>query len=235
MIKPASLWGLFKTCESSEWLGTVCRALGGQEVTLDFGQQQAVRMISLDSGWLDEAVEAKREKWRERQKAHRAKDGAAQDAEGGASVTSHNVTPVTHEGVTAQCHDLPSVLPSVRPSVHPSSQTNTIRSDIEPKGAVDFGSGLKVEIEKFKKAVQSDQTGGGVFFDPAYDPVVMACALTKERDTARVWRKAMDRVGDGRMREELFAFYRELLAGEEPDNRGAALNARLKRMEGGAQ
>lgn len=116
MIKPASLWGLFKTCESSEWLGAVCRALGGQEVTLDFGQQQAVRMISLDSGWLDEAVEAKREKWRERQKAHRAKDGAEQDAEGSESVTCHNVTPVTHGGVTPRCHALPSVLPSVLPS-----------------------------------------------------------------------------------------------------------------------
>lgn len=101
MIKPASLWGLFKTCESSEWLGTVCRALGGQEITLDFGQQQAVRVISLDSGWLDEAVEAKREKWREKKARQRGLNGDKGDK--------------GEMSTVPQCPP-PSILPSVLPS-----------------------------------------------------------------------------------------------------------------------
>ena len=68
MIKPATLWSQFKTCDDSEWLGTLCRALGGQEVTLDYGQRQMLAAIQMDSGWMDERIEEKREAWRARQR-----------------------------------------------------------------------------------------------------------------------------------------------------------------------
>ena len=73
MIKPESLWGLFKSCKDSKWLGDVCRALGRQDVELDYGQEQMVNTIMQDSGWMDERVEAQRERWRDRQRKMRDK------------------------------------------------------------------------------------------------------------------------------------------------------------------
>ena len=72
MIKPESLWALFKDCDNSTWLGDICRALGGQkDVNLDYGQRQMVRVIERDSGWMDRRVDDKREKDRERQRKWR--------------------------------------------------------------------------------------------------------------------------------------------------------------------
>lgn len=72
MIKPESLWALFKDCDNSAWLGDICRALGGQkDVKLDYGQRQMVRVIERDSGWMDRRVDDKREKDRERQRKWR--------------------------------------------------------------------------------------------------------------------------------------------------------------------
>ena len=72
MIKPESLWALFKDCDNSAWLGDICRALGGQkDVNLDYGQRQMVRVIERDSGWMDRRVDDKREKDRERQRKWR--------------------------------------------------------------------------------------------------------------------------------------------------------------------
>lgn len=66
MIKPESLWCLLQDCADSKWLGDICRALGGQEVELDFGQQQALKIIRRDSELMDERMEVQREKERER-------------------------------------------------------------------------------------------------------------------------------------------------------------------------
>ena len=64
MIQPSSLWSLFKNCNDSEWIGKVCRALGGQEVDLDFGQKMMVSQIKQDSEWMDERISEQRERWR---------------------------------------------------------------------------------------------------------------------------------------------------------------------------
>ena len=68
MIKPESLWCLLQDCTDSKWLGDICRALGGQEVELDFGQQQALKIIRRDSELMDERMEVQREKERERKR-----------------------------------------------------------------------------------------------------------------------------------------------------------------------
>ena len=66
MIKPESLWSLCKSCPDSKWIGDIMRALGGQEVTLDFGQRQMLSAIQNDSQWMDERFEKKRERMRKR-------------------------------------------------------------------------------------------------------------------------------------------------------------------------
>lgn len=74
MVKPASLWSLFKTCSDPTWLGQVCRALGGQDVSLDFGQQQMYAQIRQDSEWMDERIADQQARWRDRQRAKRQRD-----------------------------------------------------------------------------------------------------------------------------------------------------------------
>ena len=73
MIKPQTLWGLFKTCQDSKWLGDVCRALGRQDIELDFGQKQIKSLIEQDSGWYDENIAVNREEEKKRKAAYREK------------------------------------------------------------------------------------------------------------------------------------------------------------------
>ena len=73
MIKPESLWTLCKECPDSKWIGDILRKLGGQEVELDFGQQQMFKAISQDSEWMDERIEKNRERERQRKVAYRAR------------------------------------------------------------------------------------------------------------------------------------------------------------------
>ena len=73
MIKPQTLWGLFKTCDDSKWLGDICRALGRQDIELDFGQNQIKSLIEQDSGWYDENIAENRKEEKERKAAYREK------------------------------------------------------------------------------------------------------------------------------------------------------------------
>ena len=104
MIKPATLWGLMKSCDNDQWIGRICRALGGQDVDLDYGQQQMVNSIKMDSGWMDERIEAQRERWRERDRRRRDRE----KREIGENGENSRLT---------QSHDT-----SIHPSVHPSIQ-----------------------------------------------------------------------------------------------------------------
>jgi len=130
VVKPSYLWALCKTRADSKWIGDICRKLGGQDVTLDFGQQQAYSAIMMDSDWMDDRIKQRREKdaekhrvWRQKRDKERRKQVVKQimedlsqmsppslvtDGDGGEKVTSPNVT--SH----------PSIHPSVRPSVRPS-------------------------------------------------------------------------------------------------------------------
>lgn len=94
------------------------------------------------------------------------------------------------------------------------------------------GSGSLVALaRKFADAVRNDpDNGGGAFFDPAHDPVAMMVALTGDAKSVRRWRQLAAGIADADLRQELFTAYREIVCGEEPKNRAAALNARLGRM-----
>ena len=71
MIKPESLWSLCKSCPDSKWIGDIMRALGGQEVVLDFGQKQMYVAVQNDSQWMDERIEERRERQRKNMKEYR--------------------------------------------------------------------------------------------------------------------------------------------------------------------
>jgi hypothetical protein len=68
--------------------------------------------------------------------------------------------------------------------------------------------------------------------DPRANPVNIALSLTGEFDNDRArgfLAKARTVMGEVAFRQELIAFAAEIAAGEEPENRGAALTARLRR------
>ena len=83
MIKPASLWALFKSCEDSKWLGDLCRTLGGQKgIALDFGQRQVLQMVRQDNEWMDERIESERDRHRKAVQRYRQRErGKASKAE----------------------------------------------------------------------------------------------------------------------------------------------------------
>ena len=117
MIKPESLWGLFKTCENSKWLGDICRALGRQDVELDYGQQMMLKTIQQDSGWMDERIEVRLERDRERKRKYRL---------------SRDVTRNPCDTAESS-NSAPSIQPSIQPSIHPREGDVRIReSDGRP-------------------------------------------------------------------------------------------------------
>ena len=83
----------------------------------------------------------------------------------------------------------------------------------------------------FARALAADaDNGGGAFFDPRFDPVVICCAIVGDYGSVARWRKLVRTKGESAVREEAFSFWRELAAGERVRCRGAALNARLGRL-----
>lgn len=118
MIKPATLWALFKSCDNSQWLGDLCRALGKQKVDLDYSQRQLLNVITTDSGWMDERIEAQREKWRERQREKRERD-KSDNRDNGDKSQCHG------------CHDT-SVPPSVPPSVQEDTHSPACARESDP-------------------------------------------------------------------------------------------------------
>ena len=136
MIKPESLWCLLQDCADSKWLGDICRALGGQEVELDFGQQQALKIIRRDSELMDERMEVQREKERERKRNLRLSrnvPGTTRDNTMSRGQTNVPQCPGDNTGVP-QCPGdntgvpgtnacpAPSIHPSIPPSYQPTIQ-----------------------------------------------------------------------------------------------------------------
>lgn len=87
---------------------------------------------------------------------------------------------------------------------------------------------------RFAEAAKAD---AGAFFDAQFDPVTVCAAVTGDFGSLKRWRQLVASKGEGPVREEAFAFWREISSGEDVGNRGAALNARLARLpdEGGAR
>ena len=116
MIKPTYLWALCKTCQDSKWIGDICRFLGGQDVTLDFGQKQVADMVKMDSDWMDERINWNREAARMRQARAREKRAAEREA-------SREIAEVTRDKRDDEASREITPLsrhPSVHPSIHPS-------------------------------------------------------------------------------------------------------------------
>lgn len=79
-IKPESLAVLAATCDNSEWLGDIVRALGGQEADLDYGQRQALAIILADGKSRADAIELRKSRVKERVAKHRRRATDATDA-----------------------------------------------------------------------------------------------------------------------------------------------------------
>ena len=58
----------------------------------------------------------------------------------------------------------------------------------------------------------------------------MILALTNDYGSVARWRQLATRKGDAAIYEELYPFYREICAGEDCDNRAAAINKRLAQL-----
>ena len=237
MIKPASYWALHKHADAYT-IGRVGVALAGREAELDPPlsptELALVAVVRQDSDWMDERVDDRRERDRKRKAAYRAAMShgvpPCPTVSHGTSGTDECPTESAMSRGTDAC-PTPSIHPSVRPSVRPDSyESNNHSIPIAPSAN---GNGMdSVELTKdvnaFVAEVQNDPArGGNAFFDPRWDPVVIACAIAGDQKSVRRWRQAVNRLGEDAAREEMFKFYRELRAGESVENRGAALNARL--------
>ena len=196
MVKPQSLWALFKTCENSQWLGDVCRALGGQNVALDKGQLYMLQSLKLDNEWHNEAIEEQQRRERERKAEYRRKRETQGDTPAPAPKT-----PAT--SATAE-------KPAPAPVAIPRRTGETVNADLS-----------KVDISEDN------------FFSGNSDAVLMARKITCDMGKAagvywRNWIKADAANGESQFLEILFAFKREIEAGEDVENRGAAFTQRLK-------
>ena len=86
-------------------------------------------------------------------------------------------------------------------------------------------------MRAFADLVKADPDGGGnAFFDARYSPATICMAMTGDRLSRSRWIQFQKAIPEDAMRQELFAFYAEIRAGEEPRNRAAALNARLAKL-----
>ena len=243
MIKPSSYWALHKTCDAYT-LGRVGATLGGQKVSPPLNPAEAalVAVVRQDSEWMDERIDSKRERWKERQRKARA---------------SRNVTVTSGDNEVSrpvtQCHD-----PSIPPSIPPPNG-NTIRSvPVQARArarTVDGGAseterngngtdsmrmeampgGLSEAARRARRFAEAAKADAGAFFDAQFDPVTVCAAVTGDFGSLKRWRQLVAAKGEGAIREEAFAFWREISSGEDVGNRGAALNARLSRLpdEGG--
>ena len=72
-----------------------------------------------------------------------------------------------------------------------------------------------------------------VFFSGKHDAVILARAVTgdNKRLSCRTWRKEIARIGEDMFLQELFTFWREIRAGEDCQNRGAAFTKRIKAIQ----
>ncbi len=233
MIYPVTLYNFGKVCRNSTTAGNVLRALCKQKVELTESERIVVDMIQNDSEWMNERVEQKREKERTRKAAFRASRNVPQCPKDNAG----------HDGTgrdTAMSRTLPPSLPPSLPSSLPPSKKNTNRSVTVPSeeqngngngtGEVLFEGGIETAkklARQFAAAAKKDQ---GAFFSGEWSATTVCLALTGDYKSANRWRQLERTKGEAAVIEECFAFWREIAAGEDVDDRGRALNARLAKL-----
>lgn len=69
-----TLKALSELAPDANWLGAICRAVGGQKVELDENQKLWVNVINLTSRWMEEAIEKKKADAAERKRAQRSRE-----------------------------------------------------------------------------------------------------------------------------------------------------------------
>ncbi len=107
MIYPSTLYNFCKSCTDSAMIGNVLRALCGQDVELSVSEEMLYKMIANDNKWMDERLEAKKErvaarqrKLRERKSDEQEKDEVQNDTE---SCENEQLSPEASGSVTL-CH-----------------------------------------------------------------------------------------------------------------------------------
>ena len=260
MIKPDTLWSFLKRSEDGSELtvGRVCRSLAGHPVDppLDACERLMLNMIMESNEWHTEAIA----KERERKKAYRESKTKGGQGQSAASEMSQGQSAASEMSQGQNGRDEMSVHPSIRPSVHPSVrpsalpsvQNCTNRSVTVPvplpptdaatpeRNGTENGNGTescemmeggvaeaKRRGRRFAAAVRADQ---GAFFDAEFDAITVLAAVTGDYGSLKRWRQLATAKGDGAVREEAFRFWREISAGEDVKNRGAALNKRLSAL-----
>ena len=200
MVKPQSLWALFKSCEDSQWLGDVCRALGGQNVALDKGQLYMLQSLKLDNEWHNEAIEERQRTQRERQARYRERQ--AKDTQGATAKTPAPKSAANSSATPKK--------PAPAPVAIPRRTGETVNADLSKVDISDDGffSGVCDSVLMARKITGDMGKGAGVFW--------------------RNWIKADAANGEGDFLQILFSFKREIIAGEDVENRGAAFTQRLK-------
>ena len=81
--------------------------------------------------------------------------------------------------------------------------------------------------KEFAEAVKRDE---GAFFSGKWSAATICHALTGDYRSTNRWLQLARQKGEAQVIEECFAFWREIGVGEDVDNRGKALNARLAKL-----
>ena len=248
MVRPAALYNKARFTRDIASLGRVVAALCGnpriRREDLTDAELSSLEELANESEAMDKAVEAQRERWKERQRKARLSPDV--------TVTKRDTQ--LSPDVTLLPNNLPNNLPTELPTELPTYRTNnrsvtvpfrSVAAGGEPNGTepngnrngtgsgerevlLPGGTGNAKELaRKFAAAARKD---AGAFFDPQYDPVTVCAAVTGDFGSLKRWRQLVADKGEGAVREEAFAFWREVASGEDVANRGSALNARLAKL-----
>jgi hypothetical protein len=130
LVKPDSIANLCATCPDSKWVGDVMRKLFGQDVALDFGQQQTYEVIKRDCDNFDQRLVDRRERDAKRKAEYRAKKEQAENVP---------QCPTGHDGTQALSHDVPQDTPPVPRHTIPSQVTSyhVTPSQVTSRQAID--------------------------------------------------------------------------------------------------
>lgn len=228
MIKPETLYNFGKTCRNSVVAGNVLRALCRQSVELSEYERNMVDMIQNDSEWMDERIEEKRAKERERKRTYRK--GECPEMSHGQSGTPE--CPADKVSVPCFPHH-----PSIHPSTHPSNQSSKHinRPDPdkinEPVKGVIGGNGASGSASgsgryKFGEVFGwDDERLFSCDYGKSNVLEMYRCAFGKG-----MWAGALRELGDDTMLEALSAMCHEERAGEGANNPAAAMTKRLQKL-----
>lgn len=246
MIYPEAYYAAHKEASTPEELGRIGFALigRGDELSppLSGAERLLVQTIQRCNKWHTEKRDEIKEGWRDRQRKRRANN-----PEG---VT--DVTDVTRDKRDNGCHAHLSIYLSTNLSTNlstklPKESNNrsvTVTVPVAASGSNGNGNGtgsLEMEVmpggvsearrlaSEFAKAARADQ---GAFFAPEFDAITICAAVTGDFRSLKRWRRLVLDKGEAAVRTEAFTFWREISAGEDVSNRGAALNRRLGNLPG---